>query len=257
MRFGHRIRCPAHGGSGLNCSVWTDERGRLHAKCWSHGCRESEIVRALGKEPDLKLHPHRDPNHSRAIAFQLWNQSRNASGTIVHRYLKARGISLEPQDRLRYHPALRHPSGIYLPAMVAVVDNADGQFLGIHRTWLHADRNDKAAVDPQKAALGAISGGAVRLTSNLSSVLALSEGIETGLSVLQATSLDVWAVLGTSGLRSVRVPDVVRRVIIFADRDWPGLSAASAARRRLTETGRQVQIVVPRMGDFNDVLNLK
>ena len=85
--------------------------------------------------------------------------------------------------------------------------------------------------------------------------LVLSEGIETGLSVQQATGLPVWATLSTSGLRSVILPPEVETVIIAADADEPGEKAAQEAARRFIAEGRTVKIARPPKGmDFNDLL---
>ena len=81
------------------------------------------------------------------------------------RYLANRGITtiLMPLS-LRSAPACRHPSGIELPAMIARVDNIDGELIGIHRTFLRPDGSGKANIEPQMAMLvGCAAGGAVRL----------------------------------------------------------------------------------------------
>jgi len=251
-----RIACPAHGGGDSNCSLWRDSHGRLRAKCWSHGCPEGEILRAVGEMPANSMPPTSfDPEHSRTIALRLWNESRDARGTLALNYLKRRGITVLPPASLHYHPALRHPNGFCLPGLVAAVEDHRGRFIGVHRTWLTPDGSDKAAVTPQKAALGSISGGAIRLTAKLSDTLALCEGIEDGLSILEATGLAVWVTPSTSGLRSVQLPDCVRTVIIAADNDRPGQEAARAAAMRFHSEGRTVRVASPSTGkDFNDLL---
>jgi phage/plasmid primase-like uncharacterized protein len=119
---------------------------------------------------------------------------------------------------------------------------------------LKSDGSDKAAVQPQKAALGSTGGGAVRLSPGISELIALTEGIETGLSVLQATQIITWAALGTSGLRTIRLPDCVHIVIICADADEPGLKAAHDAAQRFLREGRRVRVAKPKGAkDFNDM----
>ena len=255
-----RICCPAHGGGDLNCSVWRDERGRLHAKCWSHGCDERAILAALGEYASsiaAGASGWSDAGKSRAIAQKLWNASRDAEGTFAHKYLRQRGITFLPPSSIHFHPALSHPSGLYAPVMLAAVEDFAGRFLGVHRTWLLPDGSDKAAVTPQKAALGPIAGGAVRLAPKLTESIVLAEGIETGLSVLQATGMTTWATLGTPGLRSVRLPDSVREVMIASDGDEAGELAACASADRFLREGRRVKIARPDPGcDFNDYLTV-
>ncbi len=102
--------------------------------------------------------------------------------------------------------------------------------------------------------LGKCAGGAVRLAP-AGPELVLSEGIETGLSVQQATGLPVWATLSTSGLRAVILPPATTVVTIAADGDEAGEVAAQAAARRFIAEGRAVKIARPPKGmDFNDLL---
>jgi phage/plasmid primase-like uncharacterized protein len=145
--------------------------------------------------------------------------------------------------------------------MVATVQDCDGKFLGIHRTWLRSDGSGKADVEPQKMALGPIGGGAVRLTSQPPETLAIAEGIETALSVLQVfPTLAVWAAVGTSGMRALKLLDVTRKVIICADNDAnrAGQSAAHDAGQRFLLERREVIIVQPGVpnSDFNDRLRI-
>jgi hypothetical protein len=47
--------------------------------------------------------------------------------------------------------------------MVAKVVNVDGELIGLHRTFLRPDGSVKADIELQKAMLGRVAGGAVRL----------------------------------------------------------------------------------------------
>jgi DNA primase len=140
--------------------------------------------------------------------------------------------------------------------MVACVESRDGRFLGVHRTWLDVTTaNLKAPAEPQKAALGAISGGAIRLAAKLTETIVLCEGIEDGLSIIEAIGFTVWVAPGTSGLRSVQLPDCVRTVIIAGDNDAPGREAVSATAMRFHSERRNVRIAYPSAGkDFNDLM---
>jgi hypothetical protein len=89
--------------------------------------------------------------------------------------------------------------------MVAAVQGA-GLF-AVHRTWLSADGLGKADIDPPKAMLGAVTGGAVRLADGLGSWW-WAEGIETALNLasgLLRTPATVWAALSTSGIRGLHL----------------------------------------------------
>jgi putative DNA primase/helicase len=83
----------------------------------------------------------------------------------------------------------------------------------------------------------------------------VAEGIENALSAMQATGQTAWAALSTSGLRTLELPVEARDVVVLADGDEPGETAAHDAARRWKRGGRRVRIARPPRGfDFNDVL---
>jgi hypothetical protein len=83
----------------------------------------------------------------------------------------------------------------------------------------------------------------------------VGEGIETCLAAMQATGTPAWAALSTSGLRALELPKDVSEVIVLADGDEAGESAARDCASRLKRWGRRVRIACPPQGlDFNDML---
>jgi phage/plasmid primase-like uncharacterized protein len=202
--------------------------------------------------------PHRKAdalgNAHRDQVARIWHQTGPASGSLIARYLAARGIVSPLPSDLHFHPHLRHPTGTYAPAMVAAVRNVDGDVTGLHRTWLRDDGACKAHLSPAKAMLGICRGGAVRL-AEVADELGVSEGIESGLSVQHTTGLPVWAALSTSGLSGLVIPTRVHRIVILADGDEPGEEAAQTAAVRWCHEGREVRVARPPRGcDFNDLL---
>jgi hypothetical protein len=139
--------------------------------------------------------------------------------------------------------------------MVALVTRGvDDAPLAIHRTFLACDGSGKASVDPQKMMLGPCRGGAVRLAP-AGDVLMVGEGIETSLAAMQETGHPAWAALSASGLRALGLPASVRDVIVLADGDPAGDSAARDAALRWKREGRRVRIAhAPDGMDFNDML---
>jgi phage/plasmid primase-like uncharacterized protein len=105
--------------------------------------------------------------------------------------------------------------------------------------------------------LGICAGSALRLAP-AGRVLALAEGIETALSVMQATAMPTWAALSGPGLASVVLPPfpLAEEVLIFADYDDEGMKATQRGATRFVIEGRKVRVALPpRPGlDFNDVL---
>lgn len=147
----------------------------------------------------------------------------------------------------------------FTAAMVAEIAQLDGTVAGVHVTYLRPDGSGKADVPSPKKMHGAKKGGAVRLTP-AGPVLAVTEGIETALSILEARpDLAVWAALDAGNMKaSLDLPAEVRKVLVCADNDasGAGLNAAEAAADRWLAEGREVAIALPpRPGtDFNDVL---
>jgi phage/plasmid primase-like uncharacterized protein len=159
---------------------------------------------------------------------------------------------------LRFHPHLKHPSGDYWPAMIALVTRGtDNVPLAIHRTFIAHNGNGKAMVESQKMMLGPCSGGAVRLAEPRD-LLMIGEGIETCLAAMQETGYPAWAALSTSGMRALDLPKSVHEVIVLADGDEPGEAAAQNCALRWKSEGRRVRIARPPKGmDFNDMLTVR
>jgi putative DNA primase/helicase len=262
-----RCICPVHGGCSL--TLRDGHRGLL-VKCWA-SCDSAEVLTELrrrgliaGRSEDARSMGVVVPNDDRAdiarriaLARRIWDAARDARGSPVPRYLASRGITISPPLSLRWAPACPHPSGLHLPAMVARVDNIDGELIGVHRTYLRPDGSGKADIESAKAMLGQTAGGAMRLAP-AAELLMAGEGIETALAAMQATAQPAWAALSTSGLVALRLPPMVRTVIICADNDANGAgerAARTAAQRWLGE-GRRVRIAMPPEPgtDFADVL---
>jgi putative DNA primase/helicase len=175
---------------------------------------------------------HAGAESNRDYALELWGECVPAQGTLVEKYLAARGITVPVPDSIRFHHGLKHPDGGTWPAMVALVSNGTtGTPIAIHRTFLKKDGTAKAPVPKQKMMLGPCAGGAVFL-ADAGAKIAVGEGIETCLSVLQEAEIPVWAALSTSGLKKLELPPVVKEVTILADLDPAGEEAALEAGRR-------------------------
>ena len=147
-----------------------------------------------------------------------------------------------------FAPDCPHPSRCRLPAMIALVQGADGGPIGIHRTYIRRDGLAKAAIEPPRAALGPVRGGAVRLdpvatrsSSARASKVAASAGLLLGLPAWSAVSAGNMAI-------GLTLPPQVRSVVIAADPDEPGRRAADAAWHRWTGEGRRVRINTPKPG---------
>jgi hypothetical protein len=188
----------------------------------------------------------------------MWQRSAPAAGTVVETYLRARGYLGEIPMALRYVRGKHPADGDFHPVMLAAAalfkePNEPPEFVAVHRTFLQLDGSSKASLEPAKMSLGPLQGAGVPLLAPGSRV-AVSEGIETGLSVQQATGIPTIAALSAGGMQALILPAGVREVFIAADHDDVGLKAAQGAARRWHAEGRVVRIVKPPQGvDFNDL----
>ena len=238
-------------------------------------------------------------------ARATWARGKAAAGSLVETYLRqARGIANPAMGGLRFlsgepywtEGADGKPEALgRFPVQLAPFVRQDGErrlLTGLHFTYLRADGLAKAVVPSAKKMRGEAWGSAIRLADAAKSdVLAISEGIETGLSVMSVRpDLPVWAAgslgnIAGAGLAvaddrrrphpnkpgrfleseepdparpGMRPPRGVRRLIILADAD--GDSAVTGvlierAIRRFRAWGLEVRAVFPPAGrDFNDLL---
>ena len=202
----------------------------------------------------------RQDNPNRPLALEIWNKSQPAAGTPVEAYLRGRGINIPVPPSIRYNPGVKHaPSGLLLPCMVAAVQAPDRSITAIHRTYLLGSGRGKAPVTKPKMMLGNINGGCVRLAYVSGPKMVIAEGIETSLSVLEATGLPTWAALSASYFKSLVLPalPLAAEVVIAADGDERGEEAAQEAAQRFIAEGREVKIARSPQGmDFNDLAQL-
>jgi hypothetical protein len=146
--------------------------------------------------PPTRRNDRPDEAARTASALAVWRETRPANGTIVETYLANRGLALPPPQFLRFHPACPHLSGANLPAMIGLVEHLNHGPTAIHRTFISADGSGKAAVEPEKASLGPVAGGAVRLAQvRAGQWLLVAEGLETTFSVMHACAFPGWAAL--------------------------------------------------------------
>jgi len=262
--------CQSERRKGQNALTLSDGKSKLLAHCKKAGCSFHDIVVAAGvrqdtyRPPSLSTIAQKREYAEKSImrrslqAKALWLEAIPIVGTLGEKYLRNRGITSDLPDTLRFLRNCWHPSGKRIPALIALVEGVEG--FAIHRTYLQFDGSAKTQVSPNKAMLGKVSGGAVRLTSRGNS-LVVTEGIETALS-LSSGLLDfpatIWAALSTSGLQGLKLPETASNLIIASDGDAEGRKAAYKLALRAEMSSWQVSFLdAPEGQDWNDVLNVK
>jgi len=254
----HRGTCPNCGNNSLSV---TDGRAGIRATC-HYGCHRDALREALGAGKLPPRDPEADQRETAArasatdAAAKIWNGAdRVTPDDPAGRYLTVRHLAAAiGNDRLRYRRDTPHPTGARWPAMTCRIDNISGDLVAVHRVYLDLEGR-KADVDPVKACKGPIWGGAIRFATGPEIVVA--EGSESALAAGHLLGLPAWSAISAGNLaRGLILPLEVRRVVIAADHDKPGIAAAEAAARRWKAEGRAVRIILPDNPgeDFADVL---
>lgn len=220
-------------------------------------------------------------------ARRTWETCIAAEGTLAETYLTCRGIDVAVfgamPRAIRFSAGLKDgESGRHWPAMVAAIQNDTGELIGVHRTFLayapaekHPDLHaafcamagrkgqfshvvTKAPIKSPKKMLGMSKGGAIRLAP-AGATLFIAEGIETALSVMQAMEGPAWAAMSLGNMGGIKLPPVVREVVLCADNDAKDPEAAEKILKQAADAYRRqdvsVRIARPHEGkDFNDML---
>jgi hypothetical protein len=188
----------------------------------------------------------------------VWRECRTLSGIALD-YLQARHCLIPPTDGdLRWHRDLKHPSGHIGPALVGLVTCAQtNEPISLHRTWVQPN-GKKSSVDPPRLLLKdhRKSGGVIRLwpDESVTSCLSIAEGIETALCAAHGAT-PIWSCIDAGNMAKFPQLLGIDSLIIFADHDDAGLSAARACASRWARFS-QVTLVQPETPgtDFADLV---
>jgi putative DNA primase/helicase len=246
LRRSWRGRCPACDYPGT-FSVREGNGGRTLLYCAS--CQDqAALADAVARATDPDYRPHRQDDTDKAAArlrkaeaaLRLWRGCEPAVGTLAAIYLAARGLSdVSASSALRFRGDMWHPEGGRYPAMVALVSDTNGRGAAVHRTYLRRDGSGKANLEPSRAALGPIWGGAIRLHDHdPARPLVIAEGIETAAAAGVLLGLPAWAAVSAGNMaKGLVLPPEARRVVIAADPDSAGRRAARGAWARWRTEG--------------------
>lgn len=282
---GRHVKCPFHGGKDdfrvekfyaedgrchCTCGHWDGFAMIIHARNWTFREAVAEVEAVLGgvakaiySSAPAPSKSHQKPEDAAAIQAKLqkyWSEAialDDPEASYARRYLAARGLGeIDDVNDWRFHPRLPFHDAetskfAAHPAMIGVLRMPDGRVATLHRTWLH-DVNGAIKVLERKLYTSIesnpVTGGAIRLCETNSPVLSIGEGIETTLSArLIAPEYPVWSCVNKELMKSVRLPEHVRVVTIFADRDrsYGGQEAAVDLVDRLRSEGRRAMAFLP------------
>ena len=264
-------RCPAHEDKTPSLSLRDGNDGTLlthcHARCspqavWAalqdrglvERAKEGPRERRHRRSPQRPAKPIPEPPPNQDYALEIWRAARPATGTPAEDYLRGRGITIPVPPSIRYHPAVKHTdTGLHLPCFIAAACNIERQVTGIQRIYLTHDGR-RAPLRRDKMALGLLRGSAVRLGPATDRVW-LTEGVEDALALMQMMGEPAWAVLGTSGYKTVEIPKSIKQVILAPDGDDAGQGVIQETGARLADQGHEVRAAkMPAGQDWCDLL---
>lgn len=198
---------------------------------WDFARSAKEIELIIGGTKVIEKKKH-DP-----LPMLRFVQKNAAYGPETVKYLRGRGlnpINCLRQVQLTYYDEDRKPVGKF-DCMTALVVDVDNQPVTYHVTFLK-DGKKAEVPNPKKMLPGkkSPSGCAVRLGPD-SEELNITEGIETGLAVLEMTKRTTWAALNANGMEKIKFPENIKKVHIWGDNDksYTGQKAAYVLANRI------------------------
>ncbi len=188
-------------------------------------------------------------NRQAGKALFLWHRRQPAIGSPVEKYLRdvrryfgtiPATIAYLPATKPEHHPAMISAFGCPTEPEPGVINLAADMVHGIHLTLLKPDGSGKAGTGRDKIMVGPSNGWPIVVAPpNDLLGLVVCEGVESGLSIAEATGLAVW-VAGAAGRMPAladKVPDWIDYLTIAAEADKAGRAGALGLAQRLEARG--------------------
>ena len=233
-----------------------DFAGYACARCGERGWARDDGFKAARPSPDRLAEIRRDAADREAaeqkerlrLALFLWSRRLPVEGTPAETYLReARGYSGAIPATLGYLPArgehghaLIGAFGIAAELDPGVLAIANADVRGVHLTKLNQVGSDKADADEPKITVGKNVVWPIMLAPpNDLFGMAITEGIEDGLSVHQATGLGAWAAGSANRMPAIAdsVPVYIECVTICAHPEPAGRASATKLAKALRARG--------------------
>ena len=246
--------------------VWNDGKGfeTYHCvRCGMRGHARSDGASVIdhGKLVRLKQEAaERDNAHAErrlAKAKALWSHGKPAVDSLAETYLREARRYLGPLPptirflepfKPEHHPAMIAAFGLFNEAESSLLSVGDEELRGVHLTLLASTGSGKAGTDRDKIMVGPSNGWPIVLAA-MNDLLGLivCEGIESGLSLHEATGCGVWVAGSSSRLGALAdaIPDHADCVTVAADEDEAGKAGAVKLAQRLGSRGIHVEVSLP------------
>jgi DNA polymerase I-like protein with 3'-5' exonuclease and polymerase domains len=264
----NKVVCPFHDDHKPSCHIYHD-----HFFCFVCGANGDavtwlmevqsltypEAIEALESfEP--RAHPPEDDGKTLRMALALWEQAQPIAGTLAEYYLTGRHIDVTqlPADvPLRFHPHCMFGARQRHPCLLALLRDIETNApAGILRTALTGDgkKIDRLSLGRWHAPR------AIKLWP-AGETLIVGEGLETVLSAATRMTHEdrplrpAWATVGSARLATLPPILGVKQLIVLADKDDAGCTAARHCGETAANAGCTVQLLTPiNVKDFNDIV---
>jgi hypothetical protein len=225
----------------VHCKEYVREKLGLSA--WSWSAREWDNQKRARSRPAVQRDDRDYAERQFEKARWLWQRRSPLESSLGEIYLRdARGYGGALPATLGFLPPLKPEHQAAMIAVFALANEPepgllsidDDQLCGVHLTLLKPDGGNKAETSRDKFMVGPSSGWPIVLAPlNDSLGLIICEGIETGLSLYEATGCGVWAAGSASRMPALanKVPSYVDCVMIAGEADSGRKGAAALAER--------------------------
>lgn len=255
----HRLVCTECGRSQKDKTMGLKvEQDGAVAHCFRCGYVETFRLKrsVMRRSPCIKAPRQNVQQHTTLSDWgrALWESTHELSG-IAEDYLMARHCFLPPvYGDLRWHHALRHPTGYVGPALVGLITDANTNApLSLHRTWITATGKADLKTPRLPLANHTTRNGVIKLwpAEDVNCVLGIAEGIETALSMAWCVQ-PVWAAIDAGHLGKFPVLNGISELYIAQDNDPAGITAATTCALRWADSDRLVTVTQQKQNDMND-----
>lgn len=225
-----------------------------------------ELIADAKKPPKLKIEKTKDSDNKKTYAKKLYANSVPINGTLAEHYLKEfRKLTHYANADLRFMPNMTTWHGdkkTHVPALLCIAKDSNGDFNHLQAIRLNPETGDKDSHSRVvKQTYGSMNGCPIVLNkASKSQTTYLTEGIETGLSILSADRhANVLAMIGKSNFKNVDLSRLSDTVVLCLDNDGKATFKDNVIEKtilRLFNAGKSVSLMIPiKSGDdFNDVL---
>jgi len=238
-------------------------------------------------ESELRENQRKSSGHNQEVAQKLISESQPLENSIAEKYFKIhRKITLTNSPHLRFHPSVpTWDKGFSnTPALIAVASTPNSKTQNVQVTYLDqktfnkrmnvvvAKRTYGSFRDPEGFHMCSLNQASQDIVKdedrsdleNDGDVTFVSEGVETGLSVVQAfPHHQHFATLGKYNFNNLDISRLKSHVVLIWDNDGVDIASDpifSKCAKRLLTNGKKVSIVFPplikgkKKTDMNDIL---